>query len=388
MAAKKTTTTSNGRLSIGQLRDMINKKAGNQVAFDLLEDNPSEVIEWIPTGSEVLDSIVCRGKKAGIPVGRISELAGIESSGKSYFAAQIAANAQKMGITVVYFDSESALDPSFLAKAGCNIREILYTQATSIEFVLETIEQLLAESERFLFILDSFAFTPSLTDLEGDFNPQSSMAVKPRIMSKGLAKLIQPIANKKSTFLVLNQLKQNIVMGPMAHTEMLINPYITSGGKALSYSYSVRFWLTPRKSKASYVLSPAGFRIGSETKCVLKKSRFGTEGRECSLKLLWGGPQVKVSDDEAMLEIISKSERVVVSGKWTIQMLDGTERKFRSANFTEELKDELFKKTVLSIVEEELITKFDKQIGNASNYYNIDGTPDEMPSEVEAMDGK
>jgi recombination protein RecA len=370
--AKKTQTTTNGKLSIAQMRDAINKKAGIEVSFDLLEQNPSEVTEWIPTGSDVLDSIICRGKKAGIPVGRITELAGIEASGKSYFAAQIAANAQKMGMTVVYFDSESALDPSFLSKAGCNVGEIIYTQAVNIEFVLETIEQLLGEGDHFLFILDSFAFTPSLADLEGDFNPQSSMAVKPRIMSKGLAKLIQPIANKRSTFLVLNQLKQNIVMGPTAHTEMLVNPFITPGGKALSYAYSLRIWLTPKKSKASYVVSPTGFRIGSETKCVLKKSRFGTEGRECSLKLLWGGERVEVSDHEAWLDIISKSDRASSGAWWTITLLDGTEKRFRSADFPTELQNESFRNAVLSIVEEELITKFDKQTGNASNYYNIE----------------
>jgi recombination protein RecA len=370
--AKKTQSTTNGKLSIAQMRDAINKKAGVEVSFDLLEQNPSEVTEWIPTGSDVLDSIICRGKKAGIPVGRITELAGIEASGKSYFAAQIAANAQKMGMTVVYFDSESALDPSFLSKAGCNVGEIIYTQAVNIEFVLETIEQLLGEGDHFLFVLDSFAFTPSLADLEGDFNPQSSMAVKPRIMSKGLAKLIQPIANKKSSFLVLNQLKQNIVMGPTAHTEMLVNPFITPGGKALSYAYSLRIWLTPKKSKASYVVSPTGFRIGSETKCVLKKSRFGTEGRECSLKLLWGGERVEVSDHEAWLDIISKSDRASSGAWWTITLLDGSEKRFRSADFPTELQNESFRNAVLSIVEEELITKFDKQTGNASNYYNIE----------------
>lgn len=378
--AKKVQTTSNGKLSISQIREMINKKAGIEVAYNLEEDNPTDVIEWISTGSEVLDSIICRGKKAGIPVGKITELAGTEASGKSYFAAQIAANAQKMGYTVVYFDSESALDSDFLKKAGCNVPDIIYTQATSIEFVLETIEQLLSEpeAEKMLFVLDSFAFTPSLADIEGDFNPQSSMAVKPRIMSKGLAKLIQPIANKKSAFLVLNQLKQNIVMGPTAHAEMLINPYITSGGRALAYAYSLRIWLTPRKSKASYVLSPTGFRIGSETKCTLKKSRFGTEGRECSLKLLWGGEKIEVSDHEAWLDIISKSSRASSGAWWKVTLLDGSVKQFRSAEFSNELKNEDFRNAVLSIVEEELITKFNKQVGNASNYYNIEQTEEEQ----------
>ena len=87
-----------GKLSIADMRSMINKKAGISVAHNLTEDNPTEVKQWIPTGSRWLDSIVCRGRLAGIPVGKVSEIAGLEASGKSYMAAQVAANAQKMGI--------------------------------------------------------------------------------------------------------------------------------------------------------------------------------------------------------------------------------------------------------------------------------------------------
>ena len=132
-----------GRLSIGEMRNLINKKAGMEVAFDLTKENPTQVKDWIPTGSRWLDSIICRGKPAGIPVGKIVEIAGLEGSGKSYMAAQIAANAQKMGIDVVYFDAESAIDPDFLASAGCDVDNLLYLQPPSVEYVLETIEELL-----------------------------------------------------------------------------------------------------------------------------------------------------------------------------------------------------------------------------------------------------
>jgi len=203
MARTKTTTTKNGKLSIAELKNLINKTAGNEVAFSLVDDNPTDVAEWIPTGSRWLDSIICKGKMAGIPVGKITEIAGLSASGKSYMAAQVASNAQKMGIDVVYFDSESALDSDFLAKAGCDVENILYVQATSVEFVLETIEQLLdANGNKMLFVWDSLALTPANADLEGDFNPQSTMAQKPRILSKGMSKLVQPIANKQCTLLV------------------------------------------------------------------------------------------------------------------------------------------------------------------------------------------
>jgi len=258
--AKEKEKVKPGKLSIKQMRKLINKKAGTTVAYDLREENPTDVKEWIPTGSRWLDSVVCRGKLGGIPVGKISEIAGLESTGKSYMAAQIAANAQKMGIDVVYFDSENALDSTFLEKAGCDLDNILYAQASSVEFVLETIETLLGGNNRFLFIWDSLALTPSKTDIEGDFNPLSSMAVKPRILSKGLSKLVQPIANSGSTLLVLNQLKTNITMNV---AEALTTPYFTPGGKALIYSYSLRIWLTDRKAKKSFILDDKGFRIGT-----------------------------------------------------------------------------------------------------------------------------
>ena len=110
----RSSKTKAGKLSIDQMRQLINKKAGIEVAHNLTEDNPTQVKDWIPTGSRWLDSIICRGQLAGIPVGKVVEIAGLESSGKSYMAAQVAANAQKMGVDVIYFDSESAIDPYFL----------------------------------------------------------------------------------------------------------------------------------------------------------------------------------------------------------------------------------------------------------------------------------
>ena len=376
--ARKTVTTTNGKLSIGQLKDLINKKAGNEVAFNLIDDNPTDVSEWIPTGSRWLDSIICKGKMAGIPVGKISEIAGLSASGKSYMAAQIAANAQKMGIDVIYFDSESALDSEFLAKAGCDVENILYVQAQSVEFVLETIEELLgANNNKMLFVWDSLALTPANADLEGDFNPNSSMAQKPRILSKGMSKLVQPIANKQCTVLVLNQLKTNITSTP---AEALVEPYFTPGGKALPYAYSLRIWLTGRKSKSSYVIDDKGYRLGSEVKAKLKKSRFGTEGRECTFKILWGGEDIAIQDEESWFEAIKSSPNLEQTGAWySIVHEDGTKEKFQFSNWIERLQSDKFRNRVLQIMDKELIYNFETKEGHASKYYNIDGEEEEFP---------
>ena len=369
-----------GKLSMSDMRSLINKKAGMSVAHDLTNNNPTEVKDWIPTGSRWLDSIICRGKLTGIPVGKVVEIAGLEATGKSYMAAQVAANAQKMGVDVIYFDSESAIDPTFLERTGCDLENLLYIQAQSVEFVLETIEDLLANNDnRMLFIWDSLALTPSVSDVEGDFNPLSSMAVKARILAKGMSKLTVPIANSQSTFLVLNQLKTNITRSP---SEAMVEPYMTPGGKAMIYAYSLRIWLTGRKSKASYVLDERGFRVGSEVKATLKKSRFGTQGRQASFKILWG-EEIGVQDEESWFEAIKGSEHLKQSGAWyTLLYKDGSEDKFQPSKWKNMLTSEKFRDRVLDIMDEEVILKFDKRQGEAADFYDIENEDNEENTQL------
>jgi recombination protein RecA len=360
-----------GRVAIHDLMKMVNKKAGRNVAHDLTGENPTSVKEWIPTGSRWLDSIISKGRLAGIPVGKVTEIAGLESTGKSYMAAQIAANAQKTGKVIVYFDSESAIDPVFLEQAGCDLGRLMYIQASSVEFVLETVEELLGATEdQLVFIWDSLALTPSISDVEGDFNPQSSMAVKARILAKGMSKLIIPIADKQATFLVLNQLKTNIPSGPNARIVAMTTPYMTPGGKAMHYSYSLRIWLTGRKAKASFVEDEKGFRIGSEVKVKLEKSRFGTQGRSCAFRILWGN-EVGIRDEESWFDAIKGSTSLTSAGAWyTLKTEDGYEKKFQPSKWTDIINsDEEFREKVIAIMDEEIIQKFDKRQGSAAKFY-------------------
>ena len=379
MARSKVSKLKKGSLDIAAVRSIINKKAGREVAHSLQDNNPTEVNEWIPTGSRWLDSIICKGKLGGIPVGKISEIAGLEATGKSFMAAQVAGNAQKMGIDVVYFDSESALDPSFLERAGCDLERLMYVQAESVEFVLETIEELLGTGNKWLFIWDSLALTPSISDVQGDFNPQSSMAVKPRILSKGMAKLTIPIADANATLLVLNQLKTN--MAARTPAELMTTPYFTPGGKAMSYAYSLRVWLTARKAKASFIVDENGYRIGSEVKVKLEKSRFGTAGRTCNFKILWGDESIGVQDEESWFDAIQVSERLLQSGAWfTLVQNDGSEVKFQRKNWVEKLKDEKFRESVLTIIDEDVIMKFKNREGKADDFYDTDDPAEKSDS--------
>lgn len=363
-----------GALTGTNVMDILNKKAGRDVAFDLTTANPTAVTSWIPTGSKWLDSIICKGKEAGIPVGKIVEIAGLEASGKSYLAAIIAANAQKIGMKVIVFDSESSIDPEFLQKLGIDLNANTYTyvQAESVEFVFETIETLLATEQDILYIWDSFANTPCKADMEDEsFDPSSSMARKARIASLAMQKLTLPIANANSTLLVLNQLRTNLnTSDPSA---MKMEPFITPGGKALVYAYSLRIWLTGRKAKDSYVKNDKEFRIGSEVKAKLKKSRFGTEGRECAFKIVWGDDPVGIRDEESWQEALELSGAIQTAGAWkTITAKDGTAFKFQSAMWMDKMKEPKFRETVLQLIDEEVIQKYQNKTGSASLHFDVD----------------
>jgi recombination protein RecA len=368
-------------MSSGDIRDMINKKYGKTVAFDLREESPTEVSYWVPTGSRWLDSIICKGQLAGFPSGRVSSLAGEESAGKSYLAAQAVANAQGMGIPCVYFDSESAVSPPFFEEIGIDLESLIYVQAKTCEFVLETIEMLLQEGTSYFFVWDSIAFTPCQAEMEAGMDPTSNVAIKARVLSVGMTKLIDPIADTKSVLLVLNQLKTNITSDRF---DRMMNPFFTPGGKSLKYAYSLEIWLTRRKSKSSYEYDERGYQTGGEVKALIKKSRFGTERRECAFRIMWGD-QVKVLDEESWFEAIKNSEHVK-AGAWNkIQYSDGTwTGSFRSADWLEMLEsDEKFKQRVLELMDEEIIQKFQDQTGDASTFYDIDGEKSESGKDEE-----
>jgi recombination protein RecA len=366
-----------GKLSIAEMRNLVNKKYGQEIAHDLSKENPTEVTDWVPTGARWLDSIICRGKLAGIPVGKITEIAGLEGTGKSYMAAQIAANAMAKGMDVVYFDSESAVDPEFLEATGCDLNKLLYIQATTTELVLETIEELLTVNNgSMFFIWDSLANTPAAADVEGSFDPMSSMAMKPRILSRAFSKLTIPIANTKSTLLILNQLKTNITSN---RAELLTEPYFTPGGKAPAYAYSLRIWLTGRKAKDSYILDERGYPIGSEVKAKIKKSRFGSLNRECTFKIIWAGGLAKVQDEESWFNAVKSSKHLEQAGAWfSLVYEDGTKEKFQAAHWKEKLESGRFRERVLQLMDEEIIVKFETREGNAEDYFNVDSEDEEL----------
>ena len=344
-----------------KLREKINKKAGYSLAYNLNEVNPTEVTDWIPTGSRWLDSIICSGKMAGIPLGKIIELAGTSGVGKSYLALQVAFSALKKGIDVIYFDSESAIDKNFIVKMGFDLNDLMYVQAESIEFVFETIQDMLSANEKpMLFVLDSVANCPTRKEFESSFDPRALMAQKALVLSKVFQKLTIPLANHGSTLLLVNQLKTNISQNAK------YDPWFTPGGKSPEYLCSLRIWLTVSNSKDNIIKDEYDDPIGSLVRVKIKKSRFGSFGKTCEFKILWGGDgALSVQDEESWYEAIKPSDRVV-DGPWCkFKMSSGEEVKFRKKDWKERLKDPDFRQEVIKIMDELYIEgKIEKKSDN------------------------
>ena len=151
-----------------------------------------------------------------------------------------------------------------------------------------------------------------------------------------------------------------------------MNPHVTPGGKALPYAYSLRIWLYPRRAKKSYVMDDKGYRVGSEVKARIKKSRFGTEGRECAFKIMWGTDDAVIQDEQSWLGAIKNSEHVEQKGAWYIlKYKDGTEQKFQSSKWLELLGEDKFKSRILEVMDEEVIQKFSSREGDATAFYNV-----------------
>ncbi|MHB8103964.1 MAG: recombinase RecA [Dehalococcoidales bacterium] len=207
----------------------IEKRFGKGSIMKLGESASIVPIEAIPTGSLALDLALGIG---GIPRGRITEIFGPESSGKTTLAQHIIAEAQKKGGTVAYIDAEHALDPAYAANCGVNVGELLISQPDTGEQALEITEALVRSSAVDVIVIDSVAALVPRAEIEGDMgDPQ--MGLQARLMSQALRKLAGAIGRAGTAVVFINQLREKvgIVFG---------NPEVTTGGRALKFYSSIR----------------------------------------------------------------------------------------------------------------------------------------------------
>ena len=207
----------------------VEKQFGQGAVMTLGKHQAARGISVISTGAVTLDIATGIG---GVPRGRVTEVYGPESSGKSTLALHIVANAQKMGGTAAYIDAEHALDPSYCAKIGVNLDELIISQPDSGEEALN-IAEMLARSNAFdVVVIDSVAALVPKSELEGEIG-DSFMGLQARMMSQALRKLTSTLAKSNTAAIFINQIREKIGV-------MFGNPETTTGGRALKFYSSIR----------------------------------------------------------------------------------------------------------------------------------------------------
>lgn len=213
------------RAAMGQ----IEKQFGKGSIMKLGSDSAKQTVQVIPSGSLDLDIALGIG---GYPIGRIVEIYGPESSGKTTLTLSAIAEAQKRGGVAAFIDAEHALDPSYAKKLGVNIDELLVSQPDNGEEALEICESLVRSNAIDLIVIDSVAALVPKAEIEGDMG-DSHMGLQARLMSQALRKLTGTIAKSKTVVIFINQIRMKIGV-------MFGSPETTTGGNALKFYCSVR----------------------------------------------------------------------------------------------------------------------------------------------------
>jgi recombination protein RecA len=343
----------------GVLADTINKNFKDmKVAYflDGTDTTPTDIKDFVSTGSTMLDLAISNKPDGGIAVGRITEINGLESSGKSLIGAHMLAETQMKGGVAVYIDTETAVSTEFLESIGVDVQSMLYLHLETVEDIFSAIEEIVAkvresDKDRLVTILvDSLAAATTKVELEAEFDKDGWATSKAIILSKAMRKITQMIGRQKIALVFTNQLRQKLGV-------MFGDPWTTSGGKALPFHASTRI----RLKNLGQIKDTKKNTIGMKMRAQVIKNRLGPPMRHADFELYF---ESGIDDEGSWLKVLKDHNLVKQGGAWyTMDNHLGEQIKFQSKDWAEKLEDEDFKKHCYDLICEKVILKYEKNFG-------------------------